>query len=204
MLKILVTGFEPFGGESLNPSWEAVKLLPDNIAGAEIVKVLLPTEFLRAEEELPSAIDRHNPEAVLCVGQAAGRKALSFERVAINLRDASIEDNAGYKPSDEAVFPEGREAYFTSLPVKAMVEAVKALELPAELSLSAGAFVCNDVFYTLMRRCSERGILGGFVHVPLSPEQAEKKEPQPPSMSIGDMTRGLAEAIRVLAETVSL
>ncbi len=202
MMKILVTGFEPFGGESLNPSWEAVKLLPENIAGAEIIKQLLPTEFLRAEEALLSAIDGHNPHAVLCTGQAAGRGAISFERVAINLRDASIADNAGYKPSDEAVCPGEREAYFVSLPVKAMAAAVKEAGLPSELSLSAGAYVCNDVLYTLLRRCSETGALGGFVHLPLSTEQAEGKTPPLPSMSIEDMAKGLKEAIRVLAEQI--
>ncbi len=204
MLKILVTGFEPFGGERVNPSWEAVKLLPTEIGGGEIVKALLPTEFIKAEEALLSAMDEYEPHAVICTGQAAGRAAISFERVAINLRDAAIADNAGYKPSDEAVVPGGQEAYFVTLPVKAMAKAVKEAGLPSEISLSAGAYVCNDVLYTLLRRCRDEEIPGGFVHLPLSTEQAAAKESRPPSMSIEDMAKGLCAAITVLAEQLSL
>ncbi len=195
-MKILVTGFDPFGGETVNPSWEAVKLLPDTIAGAEIVKKLLPTEFCRGEELLLAAMVEHNPDMVLCTGQAAGRGAISFERVAVNLRDASIPDNAGYTPADEAVCPGGESAYFVTLPVKAMAEAVKNAGLPAELSLSAGTFVCNDVLYTLLRRLDGSGTAGGFVHLPLSPHQAAGKTPPPPSMEIDQMARGLEIAIR--------
>ena len=203
-MKILVTGFEPFGGESLNPSWEAVKLLPDSIGGAEIIKLCLPTEFIRSEEALLSAIAAHSPDAVVCTGQAAGRSALSFERVAVNLRDASIPDNAGYIPRDEAVIPGEREAYFVSLPVKAMADAVKEAGISAELSLSAGAYVCNDVLYTLLHRLRDTKVPGGFIHLPLSPEQAAVKEPRLPSMSIKDMAKGLCAAITVLAEQLSL
>ncbi len=194
-MKILVTGFDPFGGESVNPSWEAVKLLPDTVCGAEIVKQLLPTQFVRAEEMLLGAIDAHAPDMVLCTGQAAGRAALSFERVAINLRDASIPDNSGYLASDECVCAGSRPAYFVTLPVKAMAAAVKAGGLPAELSLSAGAFVCNDVLYTLLHRLDGTGVPGGFVHLPLSREQAAAKQPAPPCMEIRDMAHGLEIAI---------
>lgn len=203
-MKILVTGFEPFGGESINPSWEAVKLLPAEISGAEIIKLLLPTEFAGAERTLLSAIDEYGPHALVCTGQAAGRAAISFERVAINLRDAAIADNAGYKPCDEAIVPGGQEAYFVTLPVKAMAAAVREAGLPSEISLSAGAYVCNDVLYTLLRRCKAENIPGGFVHLPLSPEQAALKEPRLPSMSIEDMAKGLCAAITVLAEQLSL
>lgn len=199
-MKILVTGFEPFGGEAVNPSWEAVKLLPDKIAGGEIIKLLLPTEFLRAEGELLRAIDARSPDMVLCTGQAAGRAELSFERVALNLRDASIPDNAAYKPVDEAVFPGGKEAYFATLPVKAMAEAVRSVGLPAGLSLSAGAYVCNDVMYTLLRRLEGSGAMGGFVHLPLSTVQAEGRMPPVPCMEISDMARGLEIAIHTAAE----
>ena len=190
-MKILVTGFEPFGGESVNPSWEAVQLLPDTMDNIEIIKLCLPTEFIRAEEVLLEAIAAHSPRAVICTGQAAGRSAISVERVAINLRDASIPDNAGFKPVDSEVFPYGNAAYFVTLPVKAMMEAVKAAGLPAELSLSAGAYVCNDVLYTLLHS----GTRGGFIHLPLSPQQTAAKDPQPPCMEISDMAKGLQAAI---------
>jgi len=199
-MKILVTGFEPFGGETVNPSWEAVVRLPDIIAGAEVTKLLLPTEFAGAEKCILAAIEAFTPDMVFCTGQAAGRNSLSFERVAINLRDASIADNAGFKPEDEAVFPGGETAYFVTAPVKLMSHAVRAAGLPAELSLSAGAFVCNDVLYTLLRRLDGSGIPGCFIHLPLSTEQAANHSPQPPCMEIRDMARGLEIAIRSAVE----
>ena len=194
-MKILVTGFDPFGGETVNPSWEAVKLLPCKLGGHKIVKLMLPTEFVRAEEMLLKAIDEHGPMLTVCCGQAAGRAAISFERVAINLRDASIPDNAGFQPVDEAVFPGGEKALFSTAPLKAMAAAVKAVGLPAELSLSAGAYVCNDVLYTLLRRFEGSDSKGCFVHLPLSTAQAEGRNPPMPSMSIEDMARGLEVAI---------
>ncbi len=199
-MKILVTGFDPFGGESVNPSWEAAKLLPPRIGDCEIIKLMLPTEFVRAEELLLAAVDTHSPRIVVCTGQAAGRAELSFERVAVNLRDASIPDNAGYTPADEAVFSGGREAYFATLPVKVMAEAVRAAGLPAGLSLSAGSYVCNDVMYTLLRRLDGTDAIGGFIHLPLSSAQAEGRTPPPPSMEISDMARGLEAAIIAAAE----
>ena len=203
-MKILVTGFEPFGGETINPSWEALRLLPERIGGGDTVKLLLPTEFLRAEKILLAAIDEHAPDLVLCTGQAAGRKELSFERVAVNLRDASIPDNAGYKPSDEEVFPGGEAAYFATLPLKAMAQAVEKAGIPAGLSLSAGTYVCNDVMYTLLRRFDGTAARGGFVHLPLSTQQAEGRRPELPSMSIEDMARGLEKAIEAAAQQTSL
>ncbi len=200
---ILVTGFEPFGGEAINPSWEAVKLLPDSICGAQIEKLLLPTEFSRAEERLLDAINSLSPGMVLCTGQAAGRTSLSFERVAINLRDASIADNSGYLASDEPVCSGGCPAYFVTLPVKAMAEAVKAAGLGAELSLSAGAFVCNDVLYTLLRRLDGSSVPGGFVHLPLSTEQAAGKDSKTPCMEIENMAKGLEIAIGAAANQLS-
>ncbi|MBR5491111.1 MAG: pyroglutamyl-peptidase I [Oscillospiraceae bacterium] len=199
-MKILVTGFDPFGGESINPSWEAVKALPDTIENMEIIKLLLPTEFVNSEKVLLAAMAEHAPDAVICCGQAAGRKAVSFERLAINLRDASIADNAGYKPTDEAVKAGEREAYFVTAPVKAMAEAVKSAGIASELSLSAGAFVCNNVLYALLRETFGTETIGGFVHLPLSPQQAEGKNPPLPFMEPEDMTRALEEAIRVLAK----
>lgn len=190
-MRVLVTGFDSFGGESINPSWEAVKLLPDEIHGAKIIKKQLPTEFIAGEKELLSALERAEPSLVICTGQAAGRAAVSIERVAINLRDASIADNAEFTPVDEPVSARGEAAYFVTLPVKAMLAALKEAGIPAELSLSAGSFVCNDILYTLLRSTQGTGIAAGFVHVPLCPAQAEKKSPPPPSMSIEDMARAL-------------
>ncbi|MBR2879040.1 MAG: pyroglutamyl-peptidase I [Oscillospiraceae bacterium] len=190
-MRVLVTGFNSFGGESINPSWEAVRLLPDEIHGAKIIKKQLPTEFIAGEKELLSALESAAPSLVICTGQAAGRAAVSIERVAINLRDASIADNAEFTPVDEPVSARGEAAYFVTLPVKAMLAALKEAGIPAELSLSAGSFVCNDILYTLLRSTQGTGIAAGFVHVPLCPAQAEKKTPPLPSMSIEDMARAL-------------
>ena len=199
-MNVLVTGFNSFGGESINPSWEAVKLLPTEIAGAKIIKKLLPTEFIAGQEELLSALESASPSVVLCTGQAAGRAAVSIERVAINLRDASIADNSGFKPEDEEVCPKGDKAYFATVPVKAMLAAAKAAGISAELSLSAGSFVCNNIFYTLLRHTQGTKTIAGFIHLPLCPQQAETKSPPPPSMEIEEMARALeiilAEAIK--------
>ncbi len=199
-MNVLVTGFNPFGGEAINPSWEAVKMLPDEIAGAKIIKKLLPTEFIAGEKELLSAIESASPSIILCTGQAAGRAAVSIERVAINLRDASIADNCGFTPMDEPVFAEGETAYFVTLPVKALLAALKEAGIAAELSLSAGSFVCNDILYTLLRHTQGTKTAAGFIHLPLCPAQAEKKSPPPPSMNIEDMAKALeiilAEAIK--------
>lgn len=203
-MKVLVTGFNSFGGESINPSWEAVRLLPDEICGAEIIKLQLPTEFIAGEETLLSAVESTEPSIVICTGQAAGRSAVSIERVAINLRDASIADNATFTPVDEPVFPQGETAYFVTLPVKVMLSALKEAGIPAELSLSAGSFVCNDILYTLLRRTHGTGIAAGFVHVPLCPAQAEKKSPPPPSMSIEDMENALECIIAVAIKEIKI
>lgn len=200
-MKVLVTGFNSFGGESINPSWEAVRLLPEEICGAEIIKKQLPTEFMAGERELLSAIESTEPAIVLCTGQAAGRSAVSIERVAINLRDASIADNALFAPTDEAVCPHGEAAYFSTLPVKVILAALKEAGIAAELSLSAGSFVCNDIFYTLLRSTQGTGIAAGFIHIPLCPQQAEKKSPPPPSMEIEEMARGISIALAAAIES---
>ncbi len=200
-MNVLVTGFNPFGGEAINPSWEAVKMLPDEIAGAKIIKKQLPTEFIAGEKELLSALEGAEPSLVICTGQAAGRAAVSIERVAINLRDASIADNAEFTPVDEPVSARGEAAYFVTLPVKAMLAALKEAGIPAELSLSAGSFVCNDIFYTLLRSTQGTGITAGFIHLPLCPQQAEKKSPPPPSMEIEEMAKGISIALAAAIES---
>lgn len=189
-MKILFTGFDAFGGEALNPSWEAVSRLPDRLGNKEIVKIQLPTVFGAGAESLLQAVDDLQPDAVVCVGQAAGRGSISFERVAINLRDASIADNAGNKPCDEPVCAGGEAAYFSTFPVKKLVDAVNAAGIPAAQSLSAGSFVCNDVLYNLLRHTDTSGILCGFVHVPALPEQAGP-ERNIPGMELSTIVRAL-------------
>ena len=149
-MKILLTGFDPFGGETVNPAFEAVKLLPDTIAGAEIVKQEVPTEFIRAGEVLEAAIQANQPDVVICIGQAGGRSAITPEKVAINLMDGRIADNAGYQPIDVTIQEDGETAYFTSLPVKAMVQNIKDAGIPSALSYTAGSYVCNYLMYTLL------------------------------------------------------
>lgn len=197
-MKILFTGFDPFGGENVNPSWEAVKLLPDSIGRAEIEKLLLPTVFGLAAETLAEKLEQCLPDAVICVGQAAGRAGVSIERVAVNLRDASIPDNAGNQPTDEPVCSGGPDAYFSTLPVKKMVQAMKNAGIPASLSLSAGSFVCNDVMYSLLRLTEDRGIPAGFIHVPALPSQAAAKGGTIPSMDMSTIVRALEIAAESL------
>lgn len=189
---LLVTGFEPFGGEVENPSAEAVQALDGwRVAGARVHTRVLPCVFGQALQVLNQALAECRPRLVLAVGQAAGRAELSLERVAINLDDARIPDNAGGQPVDRPVVAQGPAAYFSNLPVKAIVAALRGQGLPAGVSHSAGTFVCNHVFYGLMHRLTAcPGVLGGFVHVPLSPRQAAR-QPGQPSMDPALVRRGL-------------
>lgn len=167
MTTVLLTGFEPFGGSSENSSWEAVRLVARDWGGpAELVTACLPVEFGRAGDVLLSLIEEHVPDLVIATGVAGGRGALTPERVAINLEDASIPDNAGSQPIDRAIAQDGPDAYLTRLPVRAMVERMAAAGVPSELSLSAGAYVCNHVMYRMLRHLDGRGTLAGFIHVP--------------------------------------
>ena len=195
-MTILVTGFDPFGGETTNPSWEAVRRLPDLIGGATVHKRQLPTIFGVAGETLKAAIDELRPDAVLCVGQAGGRAAITVERVGVNLRDARLPDNAGVECADEPIRPGGPDAYLSTLPTRAMVEAIRAGGIPAALSYTAGTFVCNDVLYTLLDTAATEypGLRGAFIHVPYLPEQAAAK-PNAPSMALQTITRALELAL---------
>ncbi|MBR6748299.1 MAG: pyroglutamyl-peptidase I [Clostridia bacterium] len=201
-MKILFTGFDPFGGESINPAWEAVRGLPDVVAGAEIVKQQLPTIYGKAGEVLTGAIEREKPDAVVCVGQAGGRTAISLERIAVNLRDSAAKDNAGRTAEDEAIIPGGKTAYFATIPVKRIRDAIAAEGIAAGLSNSAGCFVCNDAMYTLLWYLEENypGVRGGFVHVPFIPEQTKKREKPTYSMELREITRALEIAAGVLAK----
>jgi pyroglutamyl-peptidase len=185
---IVLTGFDPFGGDTVNPSTAIAQALHgQRIAGHAVVAAQLPTAFGAAQEGLRALVQQHQPALVLCLGQAGGRAALSIERVAINLVDARIPDNQGQQPVDAPVLAQGPAAYFATVPVKAMLQAVRACGLPGEVSLSAGSFVCNAVFYGLMHHLAQThpGVRGGFVHVPWLPEQGI------PALPLRDMVRGV-------------
>ena len=196
MKKLLITGFDPFGGADRNPSREAVMALPDVIGDCTIIKLEIPTVFgLAAETVLRAATDLR-PDAILCVGQAGGRAAITPEVVAINLRDASIPDNHGNQPRNTPVAENAPAAYFSTLPVRAMAEAVKAVGVPCALSYSAGVFVCNDLLYTLLHHYDGTDVRVGFIHIPYLPEQAGEGVPFLP---LEDAVRGLTAAIQALS-----
>ncbi len=193
--KLLITGFDPFGGESINPSWEAVRLLPDQIGCFALTKLQIPTVFGVAAQAVLEAVEKIDPDVILCVGQAGGRSAITPEVVAINLREANIPDNAGNRPVNTPVIPQGPAAYFATVPVRQMVSAINAAGIPGSLSLSAGAFVCNDTLYTLLHRYYGSSTQVGFVHIPYLPQQAPEGKP---SMALEQMVAGLAAAIKAL------
>ncbi len=202
MAKVLLTGFAPFGGESVNPSWQAVSLLAAR--RADVAAAELPCEFAASLPALREAVELHRPELVVCVGQAGGRSDVTPERVAINLIDARIEDNAGEQPVDVAVLPDGPSAYFSTLPVKACVAAIREAGVPASVSHTAGTYVCNQVFYGLMHLLATDfpGTRGGFVHVPYSPRQVADSGKAAPSLGIDQIADAL-DALVTTALTVS-
>ncbi len=188
--KLLITGFDPFGGASINPAWEAVKLLPEEIADFEVHKLEIPTVFgLATQKVLEKAADIR-PDVILCIGQAGGRAAVTPERIGVNIRDAKITDNAGNQPVGEFVAQEGPAAYFATVPVMAMADAIQAADLPGQVSNSAGAFVCNDTLYGLLHRYAGTAVKVGFIHVPWLPEQGS------PSLELEKTVRALEAAIR--------
>ena len=196
-MKILVTGFDPFGGQSVNPAYEAVRLLPDQIRTAAIIKAQIPTIFGQGADLLEQLMDAHKPNAVLLVGQAGGRTAISVERIAINVRDASIADNAGAQPVDQPVVPDGPAAYFATIPVKQIIRKVQDAGIPCRISDSAGTFVCNDLMYRMLHHIDVRHLLaiGGFIHVPYLPQQAAALPGQAPSMSLEMIVQALHLAL---------
>lgn len=200
-MKVLVTGFEPFGGDKINPSLEAVKLLQDNIAGAEIVKASLPVVFGKSIKVLDELIKKEKPHIVVCVGQAGGRFEISIERVAINMDDARIADNEGNQPIDEKIFEDGEAAYFAKLPIKAMALEIRGGSIPAAVSNTAGTYVCNHIMYGLLYLIEKKypNIKGGFIHVPFIPEQVIARA-NTPYMSLEDISRGLSLAIKAAVE----
>lgn len=202
-MSILITGFEPFGGEAINPSWEVARSLQGQVIGGATVHArCLPTTFAGAPAALASALAVFRPRCVIALGQASGRAEVSIERVAVNLIDARIADNAGQRPHDVPVRAGAPDAYFTTLPVKAMRNALRAAGHPAGLSLSAGAFVCNQVFFELQHRLAGQGVRSGFIHLPALPEQAARTTPAVPSMGLAaqiDAVR-LALAVALVAD----
>lgn len=200
-MKVLITGFDPFGGESINPAWEAVKMMKDTIAGAEIVKMQIPTVVGKSIEKIHEKMKEINPDIVLSIGQAGGRFGVTPERVAINITDARIPDNEGNQPIDTPIFVDGPAAYFTNLPVKAMVESIKNAGYPSVLSNTAGTYICNHVMYGILHYIDKEfpNIRGGFIHVPYAASQVVNK-PGTPSMAIADITAALEAAVQAAVE----
>lgn len=201
MAVVLLTGFEPFGGQTVNPSWQAVQRLAAAWDGpADLVTLELPVDFRTAGPALADAIASTQPDVVIAVGQAGGRPDVTVERVAINVDDARIPDNGGYAPVDEPVVVGGPAAYFSTLPVKACVAAMTEAGVPASVSQTAGTFVCNHVFYRVVHELTARpGARGGFVHVPFTPEQAAGT--RHPSMSLEAVAAGLDAVVRTTLST---
>ncbi|NJE11005.1 pyroglutamyl-peptidase I [Thermococcus sp. MAR1] len=195
-MKVLITGFEPFGGEEINPSWEAVSGLPDEIDGAEIIKRQLPVTFNGVRKILPRLIMEERPDVVILTGQAGGRPNITVERVAINVMDSKMPDNKGFAPEDEPVFEGAPAAYFATLPIKAIVRALREAKIPAGISNTAGTYVCNTAMFTALHTIAVAGMetKAGFIHVPFSHEQALEK-PRP-SMAVETIGKAFEVAIR--------
>jgi len=195
---ILLTGFEPFNGADINPSWEAARALDGWTGpGFQVVARQVPCVFGRANLVLLDAVEEIQPDIVIALGQAGGRPEISVERVAINIDDATILDNAGQQPIDAAIIADGPAAYFSTLPIKAIVGALRMRGFPAAVSQSAGTFVCNHVFYGLMHHAAGRVLKAGFIHVPFLPEQTVDLPDHPPSMALSDIVDGLRIAVEV-------
>lgn len=201
-MKVLITGFDPFGGESVNPALEAVVRLPDAIDGAEIIKEEVPTVFQKSGEVLESLIVKHEPDVVICVGQAGGRSSISVEKVAINFVEARIADNEGNQPRDLKIKEDGETAYFSTLPIKAMVMNMRNHQIPANISYTAGTFVCNDIMYNLLYMLNRKypQMRGGFIHVPFIPAQVVGKAEGIPSMSLEMIRDALVYAIEAAVQ----
>ena len=203
-MKVLVTGFDPFGGESINPAWEAVKVIKDEIAGAEVVKMQIPTVVGKSIAKIHDKMVEINPDIVIAVGQAGGRFGVTPERVAINVTDARIPDNEGNQPIDEPIFADGDAAYFSNLPVKAMVQAIKDAGYPSVLSNTAGTYICNHVMYGILYYIQKEfpNARGGFIHVPYAASQVVNK-PGTASMAIADITASIEAAIKAAVENAT-
>ena len=204
-MKILVTGFDPFGGEKINPALETIKRLPDTILGAQIIKLEIPTVVGKSLAKIKEAVEKENPDVVLSIGQAGGRSEITVERVGINIDDCRIPDNEGNQPIDEPVVKGGPAAYFVTVPIKAIVENIKAHNIPASISNTAGTFICNHVCYGVAHLAAARTAAGkpmksGFIHIPFLPEQVIGKPALTPSMSLETIVSGITHALEAIVE----
>ena len=190
--KLLITGFDPFGENSVNPSWEAVKLLPEQVGNYTLHKLAIPTIFGTAAQMVLAKAEQLRPDVIISVGLAGGRDAVTPERIAVNIRDARIADNQGFQPKGDWVAQEGAAAYFSTLPVEQMAQAIRQIGIPAAVSNTAGTFVCNDVLYTLLHRFDGTSVRAGFLHVPYLPSQGT------PNMPLEDIVKALTAAIEAL------
>ena len=195
MKHLLITGFDPFGGETVNPSWEAVSRLPDTVGQYRLTKLQIPTVFAAAADAVLAAAKADRPDVILCIGQAGGRDAVTPERIAVNMASASIPDNAGNRPVEAPILPGGPDGIFATVPVAAMAEAIVGAGLPGKISNTAGTFVCNDTLYRLLAHFAGTGTRVGFIHVPHLPGQAKAGSP---SMELSDIIRALTAAIGAL------
>ena len=204
-MKILVTGFDPFGGEKINPALETIKRLPDTILGAQIIKLEIPTVVGKSLAKITEAVEKENPDVVLSIGQAGGRSEITVERIGINIDDCRIPDNEGNQPIDEPVVKGGPAAYFVTVPIKAIVENIKAHNIPASISNTAGTFICNHVCYGVAHLAAARTAAGkpmksGFIHIPFLPEQVIGKPALTPSMSLETIVSGITHALEAIVE----
>ena len=198
MRKILVTGFEPFAKSILNPSKSIVRELEQDSSIVNLETLILPVDFKSAAKLLIEKVDSAKPDVVICLGQAEGRSAITPERVAINIDDARIPDNAGNKPTDAPIVVDGPDAYFSTLPVKNLVTVIESVGAPAALSLSAGTFLCNHVFYALQHHCRDRKIESGFIHVPLMESQGSEF-PGLPTLKLEVLVKGMKAVVTALS-----
>lgn len=203
-MKILVTGFDPFGGEKVNPAFEVLKKLKKNIAGAKISLLEVPTVFGESVARVISAIEKEKPDVVLMIGQAGGRYEITVERIGINIDDARIPDNKNNQPIDQPIDPEGPAAYFVTIPVKDMVQAIRNSGVPASVSNTAGTFVCNHLLYGVLHHLARNApdIKAGFIHIPLLIEQAIGKTNMP-SMGLKTMVTAIEAAIKAIVRSSS-
>ncbi|MBE3030703.1 pyroglutamyl-peptidase I [Sneathia sp. DSM 16631] len=203
-MKILVTGFDPFGEDKINPAIESVKKLPDEIKGVKIIKLEIPTVYMKSLEKIDEAIKEYNSDVILSIGQAGGRPDITVERVGINVDDYRIKDNEGNQPIDTKIYDDGENAYFSNLPIKAIVENIRKNNIPASISNTAGTFVCNHVLYGVQYLLDKKypNKKSGFIHIPFLPEQVISR-PNTPSMSISTIVKALTLALEAIIENGS-